>query len=275
MVELSIIIPTIKPASEIDCLRYLETQDFDDYEVVIRSDPGASKARNEAIKRANAEKLVFLDDDSMPRPGYLQAVSDALDEHDVVAGRVFQPDDAVITYKQLPWYDQGDEGKHTDLIVGCNMAMRKSVLDAVGGFNETFFHGHEETELGRRISEQFDIWYEPSMVVEHYYAFSVRQYWEKSYRHGKADADWWVVDDVPLSTRLRKCLPTDVLRRQPIETVAMLVLTFGRVRRLTAQLLGLVDIPEQRHPSDHSTPSASASLRDSSEGISPLSSGRD
>jgi glycosyltransferase involved in cell wall biosynthesis len=110
MVELSIIVPTTKPESEIDCLRYLDAQEFDDYEVIIRSDPGASKARNEAIKRANAEKLVFLDDDSMPRPGHLQAASDALDEHDVVAGRVFQPDDAVITYKQLPWYDQGDEG---------------------------------------------------------------------------------------------------------------------------------------------------------------------
>jgi GT2 family glycosyltransferase len=270
MVELSIIIPTIKPESEIDCLRYLEAQGFDDYEVVIRSDPGASKARNEAIKRANAEKLVFLDDDSMPRPGYLQAVSEALDEHDVVAGRVFQPDDAVITYKELPWYDQGDEGKYTDLVVGCNMAMRKSVIDAVGGFNETFFHGHEETELGRRIREEFDIWYEPSMVVEHYYAFSIRQYWEKSYRHGKADADWWVVDDVPLRNRIRKCVPLNVLRRRPVETVSRLVHKFGRVRRLTAQLLGLVDVPEPRDTTEPPT-----FQHDSAEGLSPVSSGRE
>jgi glycosyltransferase involved in cell wall biosynthesis len=272
MVELSIIIPTVKPESEIDCLRYLAEQEFDDYEVVIRSDPGASKARNEAIERAAAEKLVFLDDDSMPRPGYLQAASDALDDHDVVAGRVFQPDDAPITYKQLPWYDQGDEGHYTDLIVGCNMAMRKSVIEAVGGFNETFFHGHEETELGRRIGEAFDIYYEPSMVVEHYYAFSVRQYWAKSYRHGKADADWWMVDEVPLSTRVRRCLPVNVLRRRPVETVAMLALKFGRVRRLAAQLLGLVDVPEPRGATGDA---GAAGRRDAADGIAPLSSGRD
>lgn len=262
MVELSVIIPTIKPESEILCLRYLDQQDFDDYEVIIRSDPGASKARNEGITRANAEKLVFLDDDSMPRPGYLQAASEALADHDVVAGRVFQPDDAVITYKKLPWYDQGEEGKYTELIVGCNMAMRKAVIERVGGFNEAFFHGHEETELGRRISQEFDIYYEPRMVVEHYYAFSIRQYWQKAYRHGKADADWWAVDEVPLATRLRRCLPTNVLRRQPIETVAELVVRYGRIRRLLAQLLGRVETPDSRAATGGSA---------ASEGISPVS----
>ncbi|WP_318568034.1 glycosyltransferase family 2 protein [Salinigranum marinum] len=272
MVELSIIIPTIKPESEIVCLRYLERQDFDDYEVIIRSDPGASKARNAGIERANAEKLVFLDDDSMPRPGYLRAASAALDDHDVVAGRVFQPADAPITYKQLPWYDQGDEGRHTELIVGCNMAMRTRVLDAVGGFNEAFFHGHEETELGRRISRHFDIYYEPSMVVEHYYAFSIRQYWAKAYRHGRADADWWAVDAVPLRTRLWRCAPTNVLRRQPVETVAELVVRFGRARRLAAQLLGRVDVPVPRTPPSTETDADTASPsppRRESDGISP------
>ena len=236
MVELSIIIPTIQSESEIDCLRHLEEQEFDDYEVIIRSDPGASKARNEGIKRATTEKLVFLDDDSMPRPGYLETVSAALDEHAVVAGRVFQPDDAPITYRELPWYDQGDEGKYTDLIVGCNMAMRKSVIEDVGGFNEAFFHGHEETELAERILEKYQIYYEPEMVVDHYFATSVRQYWSKAYRHGKADADWWEVDDVPLRTRLWKCLPLTVLRRQPTETVAELVIRIGRTRRLIEHL---------------------------------------
>ncbi|WP_336359693.1 glycosyltransferase family 2 protein [Haladaptatus sp. ZSTT2] len=240
MVELSIIIPTLLAPEDIPCVQALEKQDFTDYEVVVRGDKGASRARNEAITRAKADKLVFLDDDSIPRPGYLDAVSAALDRHPVVAGRVFQPADAPITHKRLPWYDQGDEEKPTDLIVGCNMAMRREVIDAVGGFNEIFHHGHEETELGRRISEQFQIYYVPGMVVEHYFATSVRQYWEKSYRHGKADADWWELDSVPLSTRLRGCLPFDVLRLSWVETVAMLVVKAGRIRRLSQHLAARV-----------------------------------
>ena len=232
MVELSIIIPTIEEDDELVVLPYLQRCDYDDYEVIIRRDPGAAKARNEGIKRAKADKLVFLDDDSMPHDGYLKAVSEALDEHGAVVGRVLQPPDSPFKDKEIPWYDQGDEVKPTTLVPGCNMAMKREVLEHVGGFNEIFDHGHEETELAERITKDYDIYYHPEMVVSHYFAASVFEYWQKSYRHGKADVRQWELEGKPRELQLKESLPVIRPTTDPAEAGCRFARRFGRARGL-------------------------------------------
>jgi GT2 family glycosyltransferase len=227
MVELSVVIPTIaEDEEEITAVRYLRQCGHDDYEVIIRRDTGASKARNEGIKQANADKIVFLDDDSMPREGYLDAASEALDAHKAVAGRVFQPDDSpfkykdldwpdgfILDYRDLPWYDQGEMQKPTKWLPGCNMAMRKSLLEEVGGFDERLHHGHEETVLADRIRRDHTIYYHPEMVVDHSFADSILEYWKKSYRHGKADVHRWNINETPRYKRLMQGFLFDTINR--------------------------------------------------------------
>lgn len=208
MVELSVVIPTIEPDDDsVEALGALRQCTFDDYEVLVRRDDSASLARNEGVKRANGEKIVFIDDDSIPRDGFLAAASEALDEHDAVTGRVVQPDDAPFGDEDLPWYDQGPEPKTTDVVAGCNMAMRRSLFESIGGFNENLPHGHEETELAERIVEETDIYYEPAMVVEHYFAESNVDLLRKTFRHGRATAQWWQLERTPMSKRLRESVP--------------------------------------------------------------------
>lgn len=62
------------------------------------------------------------------------------------------------------------------------MGMRRDALDAVGGWDETMGWGHEEKELAERVLQEYDIYYDPEMVVEHVYAESLRDYWDKKYR---------------------------------------------------------------------------------------------
>lgn len=238
-VELSIVVPTLAgPDSDIEVLSALDDCDFKGYEVLLSRAKGASHARNVGIEKASSEKIVFLDDDSKPQGNYLAAASRALDEHDAVTGLVVQPEDAPFRDKDLPWYDQGDEVKQTSLVVGCNMAVRRDVLLNVGGFDERFHHGHEETELAARINEKYDIYYHPEMVVEHPFASSTWGYWKKSFRHGRADAQLWELRDEPWRSRLVQSVPASRPNAGPVEFVSRFFRRFGRIAGLRNQLLG-------------------------------------
>jgi GT2 family glycosyltransferase len=184
--ELSVIVVSLDDPDEIPSIRSLRSQAFEDFEVIVRDDEGICTARNAGIKEASADKIVFIDDDAYPRDGYLEAASEALDDHEIVAGRVIHPRDDVIS-EFVDHYDQGLTGKTTDTIVGCNMAFKKEVFESVGYFDENLEWGHDETELADRAMTEYDIYYEPEMVVEHLYADGVLDYWEKMYHFGPAD----------------------------------------------------------------------------------------
>ncbi|WP_160132932.1 glycosyltransferase family 2 protein [Halococcus salsus] len=220
MVEISVIVPTTLPddADVLSAAR-LASDDFEDYEVLIQREGGAAHARNVGIERARGDKLVFLDDDSIPCAGYLRVASVALDAYPAVAGRVFQPDDAPFADLDLPWYDQGDESKPTDMLPGCNMAIRREVLDEVGGFDaETFGWGHEESELAERIAEAYTIQYVPELVVEHTYVESFRHFLRKSYLLGRADVQWWRLDGKSRYWLVRQWFNTPIRGESRLET---------------------------------------------------------
>ncbi|MFB6121128.1 MAG: glycosyltransferase family 2 protein [Halobacteriaceae archaeon] len=158
-----------------------------DVEFIVRTDAGITTARNRGIDAASADKLVFVDDDALPAEGYLDAASRALDEHPVVAGRVDHPRDDVFAEFCDHYNHDVDANGRTDHVVGCNMAFRREVFEAVGYFDPALEWGHDETELIDRVREQYDVWYDPSMQVSHSYADSVLGFWQKMWRFGPAD----------------------------------------------------------------------------------------
>ncbi|HET7324342.1 MAG TPA: galactosyltransferase-related protein [Halococcus sp.] len=231
MVEVSVIIPTtLAREATIEPVERLARDEFCDYEVLVRREEGAAHARNVAIEKSSGEKLVFLDDDSIPCRGFLRTASVALDAYPAVAGRVVQPADASFSDLELPWYDQGEETKRTDLLPGCNMAIRREVIETVGGFDEeTFGWGHEESELAERISREFDIQYVPKLVVEHTYVESFRDYVQKSYLLGRADVQWWRLDGKPLGWLLKQTLNSPIRGETRLETVRRVAQRVGWV----------------------------------------------
>jgi GT2 family glycosyltransferase len=191
MPELSVIIPTVEPRDEVECLEYLDRDSYDDYEVCLQSEAGATVARNAGIERASADKLVFLDDDSRPREGYLARMARLLDEESVVAGRTVHPRDDIFRKHFTKHYDFGEKPRYVTRFWSCNMGIRRAVFEAVGGWDEEITWGHEEVELAERVLEAEPIYYDPELVVDHPYAESISDYLHKLYRQETQRPHLW------------------------------------------------------------------------------------
>jgi GT2 family glycosyltransferase len=146
-------------------------------------EPRAGKCRiqNRAIAQAGGEVLVFLDDDVIVAPGYLDAVEAFFDEHREFAamkGRIIAAEDPekkagpMAVYLDLPIADEGDEVIEVRGVLGANMAFRTDVLKQVGPFDERLGPGagghEEETEMSQRIRRAgLRIGYAPKALVYH------------------------------------------------------------------------------------------------------------
>jgi GT2 family glycosyltransferase len=141
---------------------------------------GVSGGRNDGVRAASSDLVAFTDDDCVPGPGWIDALAAAYEEgFDGVTGRVLAlpaPPPAVAvslrTSKvrrafsgtgQVPW----------DVGTGGNLSLRREVLEAVGGFDETLGPGTdgraaEDLDLLYRVmGAGFTILYQPDAVVYH------------------------------------------------------------------------------------------------------------
>jgi GT2 family glycosyltransferase len=242
--DISVVIPTLKPRDEILAVEYLERGTFDDYEVVVSDEAPVTRARNDGVERAEADKIVFLDDDSQPEPNYLERASETLEREDAVAGKIVHPHDDIFRRRLTPHYSHGDEPTYVDHFWGCNMALRREALEAVGGWDENMGWGHEEKELADRVREEYDIYYDPEMLVEHPYADSLFDYWEKRYKLERQTPYYWNKRDVPFSRQLGRTLfdfvnPKNYLGYTPKHALARsgtaVARTAGRLRGFVAE----------------------------------------
>lgn len=99
-------------------------------------------ARNVGVERARGEVVVFLDDDSWPRPGAVTAALDRLarePELAVLGGPVHLP-------------GGGQDAAALPLVPpGCGLVVRRDVFLEVGGFDAGFVYRAEEYELVFRV----------------------------------------------------------------------------------------------------------------------------
>lgn len=118
---------------------------------LTESKPGKSHALNTAVGRARGDLLVFTDDDVLPSPGWLAAYARSFSETgaDYAAGRILPFWEALPPrwlspelYGVLAIPDGGtrrlqmSQGTNEHIMpLGANMAVRRHVLDRVGGWN--------------------------------------------------------------------------------------------------------------------------------------------
>jgi len=143
--------------------------------------PGKCRIQNRAIGQASGEILVFLDDDLVVVPGYLDAVEQFFDTHREFAamkGRILPAEDPekkvgpMAVYLDLPIADHGQEVVEARGLLGANMAFRADALRTVGPFDERLGPGagghEEETEMSQRLRHAgFRIGYAPKALVYH------------------------------------------------------------------------------------------------------------
>lgn len=116
---------------------------------------GPGGARNFALIHAQGEFIAFLDADVEVQAGWWQALRGALDNHDYAAGRIdinprlirsfFHKYDQISAFN-VKQYMQSHHG------ATANVAVRRSLLEAIGAFDARFRSG-EDTEFGIRAYE--------------------------------------------------------------------------------------------------------------------------
>ncbi|PYV14454.1 MAG: hypothetical protein DMG21_18115 [Acidobacteria bacterium] len=74
-------------------------------------------------------------------------------------------------------------------IPGCNMAFRKSWLEAIGGFDPQFRVAGDDVDLCWRLRQGGGkLGFSPAAMVWHHYRGSVKAYWKQQKGYGKAEA---------------------------------------------------------------------------------------
>lgn len=111
--------------------------------------PNRARARNRGVAAAGGSHLLFVDDDVIVPAGFL-AVHARAQSDSIFPRAVTGPIVDVPSPSDRP--SPGAANYSAAFFCTCNVSVRKSTLEAVGGFDEQFdLYGWEDTELGLRL----------------------------------------------------------------------------------------------------------------------------
>lgn len=113
---------------------------------------GPAHARNLGWRAGTGEIVAFIDDDCLARPGWLAGLVEAAADADLVQGRIRPHPEQ--TDRGAPFTRSLDQGA-SPFFETANIAYRRSLLEELGGFDETFpLPAGEDTDLGHRALEK-------------------------------------------------------------------------------------------------------------------------
>ncbi len=112
---------------------------------------GPAANRNNGAAKARGEWIVFVDDDCLPDSRWLAVVAETARTKDVgvVEGKTFIPDLVDSPFKE------GAENLTGDSFWSCNLAVRRSVFEEIGGFDADFKEAAvEDMEFAARFKRR-------------------------------------------------------------------------------------------------------------------------
>lgn len=214
--SVSVVINTLNRAGQLtNALRGLRSVRYDNFEVVVVNGPSndatekviatyqgdlkvghcdianLSKSRNIGINLASGDIIVFLDDDAIPHPLWLQNLVRPYLDPEVGAVGGFTIDNTGVrwqvkkticdrfgeAYYVSDFFDERLLNRrgtpYYPSILGANSSFRASCIREVGGFDETFAYFLDETDVCLRVIDAgYKVVYEPKAVIYHQSAAS-------------------------------------------------------------------------------------------------------
>lgn len=130
---------------------------------------GPTRKRELGWRAAGGRLVVFTDDDCRPHPDWLQTLLARVspgESTSFVQGRTIpDPDEAHLLYGLAR---SQDVRAPSDWYPTCNIAYPRALLERLNGFDESFYFGGEDTDLGIRArANGATRIYEPNAVVFH------------------------------------------------------------------------------------------------------------
>lgn len=256
MPTFSFIIP-VKPDGTIKALEVLEqlTGQVHPYEILIAEGTRPSRQRNLAAEQSQGDILYFLDDDSCVMADCLTQCAQAFEDLSVavVGGPSLTPDsDSRLQHlfafaltssfgsgamrNRYRAAGQSRETTERELIL-CNMAVRRYVFLAAGGFDERLYPNEENELLDRIVSLGHKLVHVPTMGVMRSQRASLAAFVRQMFSYGRGRAQQTLIarprsfmSFMPLIfliyLALLPLLPANMLWKLPLITYIALDLIF-------------------------------------------------
>jgi glycosyltransferase involved in cell wall biosynthesis len=209
---LSVVMVTYNRPNDVQlCIEALRRQEYQDFEIVVVDNGDVDKkaaalagsvdvyvdcpmnfnlseGRNIGAHFANGQILVFLDDDALVGPEYLESIRKAFQQYEILGlrGRAF-PKNGQKSDERIGVYDLGEEPFASLCNQEGNSAFRRDAYLAVGGM-DTLLFGHEGSDLSYRLMQRSGypsaVIYWPQAVIHHDYG-SPDKFAEKEDRYAR------------------------------------------------------------------------------------------
>ncbi len=165
---------------------YLRTLAGDVTIITNLSNRGFARACNQGARLAMGDHVVFLNNDTIPRPGWLEALIDGIehDGADICGSRLLYPDGRVqhagvafdergIGYHIFNGFAANDPAvtrkRFMQCVTAACMIMRRELFLTLSGFDEGYMNGYEDVDLCLRAGELGKrILYVPDSTLIHF-----------------------------------------------------------------------------------------------------------
>ena len=215
---ISVVVCSYNGSKTIDkCMQSLFHLEYQNYEVIViddgstdstasivskyparlirTSNHGLSAARNRGMTEARGEIIAFMDDDAYADPHWLNYLAIAFQEtdHACIGGpNLVPPEDGWMAQcvARAPGGPihvllSDEQAEH---VPGCNLAVRKSAMQEIGGFDTRFRTAGDDVDFCWRLQNTgFTIGYHPGAMVWHHRRNSISAYFRQQRGYGKAE----------------------------------------------------------------------------------------
>jgi len=152
---------------------------------------GINVARNAGVRAARGGTILICDADDVVHPGWIAAHVKALEADDISGGPL---DEVSLNTREVTAFNAGGEpagrpvsGRFLPYAYGGNLGFRRTVWEAIGGFDEAWQRGATEIEFCWRAQlAGFTVGWTPQAIIAYRHDSTIQSEVKRRYRSARA-----------------------------------------------------------------------------------------